>query len=369
MVFKLAIATVALAALANAANYKRVTCPDGVNTATHEACCAFFALRDDLQTNLFDSQCGEDVHESLRLTFHDGIAFSKTGNFTGGGADGSIIIFADIETNFSENLGTDDGVDALAPFLTRHNVTAGDLIQFAAAFGLTNCPGAPRLQFLVGRPNATIPAEDGAVPLPQDSVDVILTRFADAGFNSNEIIHLLASHTVARSDTLVPGHQAVPFDSTPFTFDTQFFLEVLLKGTGVPFGINNTDGAEVDSPLPNQGEMRLQSDFALARDARTACEWQSMVDNQALMMENFRTAMMKLSNVGQDISKLVDCSELIPEPPALVKKDATFPAGTNSSEVQQVCASAFPTLSADAGAATTIPECPDGDTNLNDCPS
>ena len=37
MVFKLAIATVALAAFAGAANYKRVTCPDGVNTATHEA--------------------------------------------------------------------------------------------------------------------------------------------------------------------------------------------------------------------------------------------------------------------------------------------------------------------------------------------
>ncbi|KAI5116829.1 hypothetical protein M0805_006241 [Coniferiporia weirii] len=373
MVLQLTLVTVALAVLASAANYKRVTCPDGVNTATDEACCVFFALRDDLQSTLFDNQCGEDVHESLRLTFHDGIAFSNTGAFTGNGADGSIIIFSDIETNFSENLGTDDGVDALAPFLTRHNVTAGDLIQFAAAVGISNCPGAPRLQFLAGRPNATIPAQDGAVPLPQDSVDTILARFADAGFNSNEVIHLLASHTIARSDTLVPGHQAVPFDSTPFTFDTQIFLEVLLKGTGVPFGINNTDGAEVDSPLPDQGEMRLQSDFALARDERTACEWQSMVDNQALMVENFRTAMMKLSNVGQDVTKLVDCSELIPEPQALAKQDATydtsFPAGTNSSDVQQVCSSAFPTLSADAGAATTIPECPDGDTNLADCPS
>ena len=52
---------------------------------------------------------------------------------------------------------------------------------------------------------------------------------------------------------------------------------MLLKGTGVPFGVNNTDGAEVDSPLPDEGEMRLQSDFVLSRDLRTACEWQSMV--------------------------------------------------------------------------------------------
>ena len=39
--------------------------------------------------------------------------------------------------------------------------------------------------------------------------------------------------------------------------------------------MNNTDGAEVDSPIPQSNEMRLQSDFALARDQRTACEWQS----------------------------------------------------------------------------------------------
>ena len=88
----------------------------------------------------------------------------------------------------------------------------------------------------------------------------------DGGFTPAELIHLLASHTIARSDTLVPGHQAVPFDTTPFTFDTQIFLEVLLKGVGVPFGVNNTDGAEVDSPIPQSNEMRLQSDFALARD-------------------------------------------------------------------------------------------------------
>ena len=37
MVFKLAVATVAVAALVGAANYKRVACPDGKNTASHEA--------------------------------------------------------------------------------------------------------------------------------------------------------------------------------------------------------------------------------------------------------------------------------------------------------------------------------------------
>lgn len=90
----------------------------------------------DLQDNLFQFQCGEDAHESLRLTFHDAIGFSVSGALNGTGADGSMILFADIETNFAANAGIDDSVDALAPFLTRHNVTAGDLIQFAGAFGM-----------------------------------------------------------------------------------------------------------------------------------------------------------------------------------------------------------------------------------------
>lgn len=131
----------------------------------------------------------------------------------------------------------------------------------------TNCPGAPQLQFLAGRPNATVAAVDGTVPLPESDVDTILSRMEDAGFTPAELIHLLASHSIARSDTLVPGHEAVPFDSTPFTFDTQIFLEVLLKGVGLPFGVNSsTPGSEVNSPIPESGEMRLQSDFALARD-------------------------------------------------------------------------------------------------------
>lgn len=66
-------------------------------------------------------------------------------------------------------------------------------IQLAGAVGISNCPGAPRLQFLLGRPNATAPAPDGSIPAPFDSTDAILARFADAGFVSDEVIALLAS--------------------------------------------------------------------------------------------------------------------------------------------------------------------------------
>lgn len=35
------------------------------------------------------------------------------------------------------------------------------------------------------------------MPEPTDSVDAIIARFADAGFEPNEIVALLSSHTVA----------------------------------------------------------------------------------------------------------------------------------------------------------------------------
>ena len=73
------------------------------------------------------------------MTFHDGVSFSKNGTFTGGGADGSIILFGDIETAFAENDGTGDGVDALSPFLTRHLVSAGgDTISIHILFSSSN---------------------------------------------------------------------------------------------------------------------------------------------------------------------------------------------------------------------------------------
>jgi len=180
----------------------------------------------------------------------------------------------------------------------------------------------------------------------------------------------LASHTIARADHVDPNLSAVPFDSTPFTFDTQFFLETLLKGTGFPGSGNNT--GEVMSPLPqgsgdNVGELRLQSDSAFARDSRTSCTWQSFINNQQLMASRFQAAMKKLAILGHLRSTLIDCSEVVPDNIGPVTKPATFPATKSRADVQQACLShAFPTLSADAGPATNIPHCPDGLDNCGD---
>ncbi|KZV62726.1 class II peroxidase [Peniophora sp. CONT] len=348
---------VALATAASAAVTKRVTCADG-NITANEACCVLFPILEDIQANLFEGgECHEETHESLRLTFHDAIGVSQGNPAVGTGADGSIIIFADTETAFHANGGIDEIIGKQTPFIQAHpEISVGDFIQFAGAVGVSNCPGAPRLQFLLGRKNATAPAQDKTVPEPFDTVDSILQRFSDAGgFSSDEVVALLASHTVAAADLVDPTIPGTPFDSTPGTFDTQFFVETQLRGTGFP-GKDGANQGEVESPLA--GELRLQSDSELARDSRTACAWQANVNNQQHMMSSFAAAMAKMAVLGQDTSKMVDCSDVIPVPKTFTAA-ATFPAGLSNADVEQACASsAFPTLATDPGPMTSVAPVP-----------
>jgi len=278
-----------------------------------------------------------------------------------------MLLFPLVEPEFDANNGISDSVNNLIPFLAKHpTISAGDLVQFAGLVALSNCPGAPQVQFFAGRPNHTIAAIDGLIPEPQDSVTKILDRVADAGnFSPFEMVSLLASHSIARADKVDETIDAAPFDSTPFVFDTQIFLEVLLKGTGFPGTDNNT--GEVASPLPltsgsDTGELRLQSDFALARDERTACFWQGFVNEQEFMAESFGKALTKLSLLGHNERDLVDCSSVVPKPLPAVNKPASFPATTGPKDLELSCASLkFPTLTVDPGAVeTVIPHCSDG---------
>ncbi len=46
---------------------------------------------------------------------------------SGGGADGSIMAFAQIETNFKASIGMDEIVEEQRPFALKHKVSFGDL--------------------------------------------------------------------------------------------------------------------------------------------------------------------------------------------------------------------------------------------------
>jgi manganese peroxidase len=130
------------------------------------------------------------------------------------------------------------------------------------------------------------------------------------------------------------------------------FLEVLLEGTGFP-GADGANVGEVMSPLPtgsgnDTGEMRLQSDFALAHDSRTACFWQEFVNQQEFMASSFKAAMAKLAVLGHNRNSLIDCSDVVPPASTVAVKAATFPATKGPADLQLSCKSrTFPTLTSD----------------------
>ncbi|KAF8155406.1 manganese peroxidase 1 [Crassisporium funariophilum] len=351
-----AIISLALAAsqFADAALTRRVTCATGQVTA-NAACCALFPVVDLLQDQLFDgAECGEEAHSALRLSFHDAIGFSIHGG-KGGGADGSILAFNSTENLFHANGGIEDITDGQFPVFQQTTLSAGDFVHLAAAVGTANCPGAPRLQFMFGRPPPVAPAPDLTVPEPTDSVTAILARFADAGFSPQEAVALLSSHTIAAADVIDTAIPGTPFDSTAGTFDTQVFLEVLLKGKLFP-GANVSHPGEVLSPLA--GEMRLQSDFVISQDSRTACFWQAMINNQNFMTSQFKAAMAKLQVLGQDTSKLIDCSDVVPVPQPFAGP-IKFPASFSQADVQIACPQIpFPSIATVAGPAPTIAPVP-----------
>ncbi|KAF8200260.1 manganese peroxidase 1 [Pholiota molesta] len=350
-----AIVALALGAtqIANAAVTKRVTCSSGQVTA-NAACCALFPAVDFLQTNLFDgAECGEEAHSALRIAFHDAIGFSIHGG-KGGGADGSILAFNSTELQFHANGGIDDIVASQFPVFQALDLTPGDFIHLAAAVGTANCPGAPQLEFFFGRPPPLAPAPDLTVPEPTDTVTAILERFADAGFAPDEAVALLSSHTIAAADVVDVTIPGTPFDSTAGTFDTQVFLEVLLKGTAFPG--NGSQAGEVLSPLA--GEMRLQSDFRISQDPRTACLWQAMVDDQTRMQTQFKAAMSKLQVLGQNTRKLIDCSDVVPKPAAFAGP-IKFPASFSNKDLQLACNELrFPNIATVAGPAPTVAPIP-----------
>ncbi|TFK37368.1 manganese peroxidase [Crucibulum laeve] len=320
--------------LAGFSTVSAVLCSNG-KTVLNAACCQLFPVLADLQENLFDTPCNEPVRIVLHLAFHDAMGFSLSqGAAAGQGADGSIITFASNETTFPENFALDGVIGWVTPLIARHNLSDGDFLHFAASVGIATCPGAPRPKFLLGRPQAISPAVSGLVPTASDSVTTILARCADVGISPSEIVALLASHSVGASYAIDPVIPGAPFDTTPGIFDTQVFTEVLLPG--VLFPGNGSNVGEVMSPL--RGEVRLQSDFEIARDSRTACAWKSLVGNQAMMQVQFAAAMAKLSAIGQNINAMVDCSDVIPIPSAVTEKPS-FPQGFTSADIEDACPS------------------------------
>jgi hypothetical protein len=162
------------------------------------------------------SGCGREAHGAIRAPFHDCI---------NNGCDGSLITQG--ECDRSENAGLADTCKLLLSWTNKYNVSAADMIQFAAATAIAVCPLGPRVQALVGRRDGTQPAPEGQVPGSRDPVPKILRAFADKGFSPEDVVALLGTHSVAVQVFDDPSQAGKSLDTTPSVYDTKFYQETI----------------------------------------------------------------------------------------------------------------------------------------------
>lgn len=144
----------------------------------------------------------------------------------------------------------------------------------------------------------------------------------------------MSAHSIAVANVDNTPGLANPLDTTPEIFDTQYFLEVLLPGI---HHMSPVPGGPQVTLSPIHGAARLPSDLAIALHPTTSCIWQSFINEQSSASEEFKSAMFKLSTLGQDVSKMVDCSELIPIPPPPPSISVQIPHGFTTSNITQAC--------------------------------
>lgn len=160
------------------------------------------------------AECGRDAHQAIRVPFHDCI---------NNGCDGSFI--AADECSRSENAGLNNICTKLKGWTAKYNVSAADMIQFAAATAIAVCPLGPRVRALVGRMDSLEAATEGQIPRSKDSVKSILAAFSAKGFSADDVVALMGTHSVAVQVNDDPSQAGKSLDSTPATYDMKFYSE------------------------------------------------------------------------------------------------------------------------------------------------
>jgi hypothetical protein len=240
------------------------------------------------------SGCGREAHGAIRAPFHDCI---------NNGCDGSLITQG--ECGRSENAGLQDTCNLLLSWTNKYNVSAADMIQFAAATAIAVCPLGPRVQALVGRRDGTKPAPEGQVPGSRDPVPKILGAFAEKGFSPEDVVALLGTHSVAVQVFDDPSQAGKSLDTTPSVYDTKFYQET------------------IDGTAP----YTLESDKKLSKAEVTSHTWSNFASSTDEWSSAFVSAWNRFAVIGNDVGSLVDCTSVIPKSSDKVRRNMGMSGG------------------------------------------
>jgi hypothetical protein len=207
----------------------------------------------ELQT-AFDG-CGRDAHGAIRAPFHDCI---------NNGCDGSLILTD--ECSRAENAGLSNICGKLLSWTQKYNTSAADMIEFAAAVAISSCPLGPRVRALVGRKDSSEAAPLHSMPGSRDSISSILEKFKAKGFNGDDVVALMGTHSVAVQVNDDPAQAGKSLDSTPSIYDLKFYQETL-DGTA-PYSLQSDKGLANNTEVSGSRRSNARSILTLYRQSK-----------------------------------------------------------------------------------------------------
>lgn len=242
--------------------------------------------------NATTKECTDDARAAIRAGFHDAGTWSKSLASTGqdyGGADGSIFLFG--ETTRTENNGLQGIVNTLGQLARELAVEVSDMIQFAAAHAVVNCPLGPRMRTFVGRKEATKPAPDGLLPSATSDAQTLVDLFFDKNIGPLDLVALVGAHSVSRQFTFNTTRAGDSQDSTPGVWDTKFYEDTIRSDFETRKGI-----------------LTFTADKALSLHGPLQEEWNGYVVRQNDWVEHFSRAYLRLSLAGvKNIQNMTEC--------------------------------------------------------------
>lgn len=222
----------------------------------------------------------QNAAEWLRTAFHD----VASGNvyWGTGGLDASL----QFETMNSEDTGP--GFNTSLGFYSNYYTSRSsmsDLIALGVYFSVRSC-GGPAVPIRGGRIDATMAGPDGFVPQPQDGIGTFRNRFLRIGFNTAQMIQVVAcGHTIGGvhspefSDLVPPGTPKgeLSFDSTVAVFDNKVVTEYLNNNSTNPLVVGNAVGLHKNSDAVVFGADQNQTVQALTDPAAFQATCQSVL--------------------------------------------------------------------------------------------
>jgi len=135
----------------------------------------------------------------LRLVFHDAATFDA------GSGNGGINASIRFEKDRPENFGLNRGIAVIEATYAKLKGTPGEALSRADLIALAGAEavrvtGGPVIDVPVGRLDAEMEDPQGRLPAETLSAPEQLRLFAAKGFNANEMIALLGSHTVSMNE-------------------------------------------------------------------------------------------------------------------------------------------------------------------------